>query len=713
MGSVRKRMFFEDDGGFSTVGMALALMLSVSLVLSAAQVYRVRSMAADAQNVADACAMAGQNQIAAFYVVAQVCDCAVFSLSAAGTALVGAGVVAACVPAAQQFSGHLIKAGKSVLDARDSFAQSCASGLNRLQGVLPAIAAVKAAAVARANSTDGASYYAVAVLAPYEGEAIGAPDPLDGSENLDDVVDVGQRVSDAASSAEEAASAANAHRTAAYMADCGAAPAYCMYERAQVLAGMHGTDNPSYGSEDAWSFGVALKRARAYYWNRYTNEAPASDSVEEQARSAIRQRFYAYAVNALADGYVYESEDSFDAHFPLLPRNTDEMRATWLYTEGAYPVSENAEGVWTEHAWDGCPGMEGEAFVGMGSVEQMEVEGFPQCPVCGFSASSVGKVAAASTSIDNGFEHHYRIVALEAAAYQKERQELSRMEESVKNPVKDMLDKLKRMLSSASDSRLKVRPPGSIGCIAVVIAPGGFSLSDMVGSNLVGAGGTLGPRAAVSAATLAEDDSDELETVVSSLLDGLLGDSAALALPSVLLGAWSDVLVAYTKGTKSLSDNIASALNSLPLIGKTGLGTWASARLNETIEAAGLAPPDLVSHKPVLLNSYHVASADDAALSRRIVQGKEALSHAHGSLPADSLSALVSLAGGRAETAYEKWDATFVVATIQLAGADGATVPLEITLPPSLKDAGANLIDGAIENALDATGSLAGVRRWE
>ena len=39
--------FWDDDGGFSTLGMAVALLVTLSLVFSAAQVYRVSSASAD------------------------------------------------------------------------------------------------------------------------------------------------------------------------------------------------------------------------------------------------------------------------------------------------------------------------------------------------------------------------------------------------------------------------------------------------------------------------------------------------------------------------------------------------------------------------------------------------------------------------------------------------------------------------------------------
>ena len=243
-----RRPFFAGDGGFSTTGMVLALLVSLSLVLGAAQVYRIRSVAADVQNVADACALAAENQVASFYIVAQVCDCAVFSLALAGTATVGLGVVAACIPPAQSLSPKLVEAGRKILDARTRFARSCTDGLNRLQALLPVFAAVNAAALAAANSADGATYHALALLCPLEGASVEAALPEGEQDVLDQVEDEREGIADAAADAEDAAKRASEHKLAAFMADCGAAPGYCMYERAATLAGMGGRDNPHYSS---------------------------------------------------------------------------------------------------------------------------------------------------------------------------------------------------------------------------------------------------------------------------------------------------------------------------------------------------------------------------------------------------------------------------------------------------------------------------------
>ena len=83
---------------------------------------------------------------------------------------------------------------------------------------------------------------------------------------------------------------------------------------------------------------MALRRAQAYYPARLAAERPDDGSVQAQAQSALRKRFYTYAAKEVARGYVREG-DSFEALFPHLPANTAQMRGTELFVQAVYPVS--------------------------------------------------------------------------------------------------------------------------------------------------------------------------------------------------------------------------------------------------------------------------------------------------------------------------------------------------------------------------------------
>ena len=104
---------FVDEHGFTTTGMVIALLVSLSLVFSAAQVYRISSTAAHIQDVADASALTAENQVAEFMLIARTCDAVVLSMSLAGIVTTGLGVAALCTPVTARFSEQLIDAGST------------------------------------------------------------------------------------------------------------------------------------------------------------------------------------------------------------------------------------------------------------------------------------------------------------------------------------------------------------------------------------------------------------------------------------------------------------------------------------------------------------------------------------------------------------------------------------------------------------------------
>ena len=66
-----------EEQGFSTVGVALALLLSFALIFSAARVYEIESVSGDIQNVADSAALAAENVVGEYCVIATMCDAVV------------------------------------------------------------------------------------------------------------------------------------------------------------------------------------------------------------------------------------------------------------------------------------------------------------------------------------------------------------------------------------------------------------------------------------------------------------------------------------------------------------------------------------------------------------------------------------------------------------------------------------------------------------
>lgn len=107
-----------------------------------------------------------------------------------------------------------------------------------------------------------------------------------------------------------------------------------------------------------------------------------------------------------------------------------------------------------------------------GSAEEWESGSFETCPACKFTASALGSVASASTSIDNGFEYHYDAVAQAAADYQKARADAEPLSRAAKGNAEGLLDEVLAALGDAGAFRIKADPPGAAGCIAFVVSTG-------------------------------------------------------------------------------------------------------------------------------------------------------------------------------------------------------------------------------------------------
>lgn len=598
---------FRDESGFTTIGAAVAILLSCSLLFFGLWSARSTTRSAGVQSVADACALAAQNEVGEFVLSVRVADATLLTMSLTGISLLGIGAVCCCVPGAEAAGVKLLDSGRTIIQKREDVARVQERTLNAAQSALPLAAQTQAQLVVSENSeTIDFDALAYVELVPSDAPAVSCGVGSSAKEAADAAINESGSIVEGAKAAEQAAAQASEALREAWLADCGAYPSACMRERAESLADMDVFENPMANSPNSWSFSMALKRARAYYRHRVVAEAPQDSSVEERARSALRLRFYRYAQGELDKAHAIQMPDgTVDVDLPLLPKNADEMKATDLYTADLFPASNGKL-----HAWEGCPGVGG--VDGSGSLAQLDAGAFSKCEECGLDAAAMGSVAAASTSIDNGFEYHFRAVAEAARTYQQAKNDAIGQSAQVKDAIGGLLDMLNSAIEEAAGNRVEAYPPGCFGSLAALSGTMGATAETPFFQ-----GPDLGSYAAVSAAILVEDsDEDALSNLLSGVEDDIgppLSDGG-----ETVLKLWSAILGAYGTGVEGLASAVSGVLDAIPLASASGLGDWASGALLDMLEAAGLEPANTAAAKPVTSNTLPVAMRGDGPVAAAI-----------------------------------------------------------------------------------------------
>ena len=711
----------EKDGGFTSAGVVVALALTLALLFTTAQVYWINSTAGDIQFAADAGALAAENVVAEYYVIARVADAVVLSMSLFGLTVFGVAIVVSCIPYFQSVGAQLMEFGFKVFETRDKIAREAQAALMKLQKALPFLAAANAASVIHANSfspSGGASYMGIAILIPLNGVEIGFPDTSAVEEKAEVLQDLNEETSDATDATEDARKEMDAAKREGWMADCGAAPGYCMYERTEWLAKLSGVRNPYFSSAELWEFSYALDRARAYYENRKLNETPGNSSPEEQTRSVVRRNFYIYALEEMyASSARIDSKGVLNADFHRLARNVSEVKGTRLYTDRVYPA--DSDGVL--HGYTDCPGFEG-AFSFYGSIADLDSGRCGNCSTCGLSVISVGNVASATTNTQYGFEHYYLMVADAADRYAKASKEYAEKKAKAEESASEAFDTYSEALNALKTQRIEVKPPGRNGCIVIAFDLGSHPVPGSFSSSFVGGGAKLPPRMAISAAALAVDAASEGNTILSSFLDRVqpevTGSTSAAPISkgfSAVLKVWGNMLLAYSKGVDSMSEGLKKFIKDIPIIGDTPLADWAGKALQETIEAFGLQGVDLSAPKPVIVNSIHVIRAGDYQVLDWVGTAKEEYnslgSSGSGTLMDGIADGLLTKIEDQASIILES---EFTIYTFSLGDFPGAPqIPIRIKLPDGVVEQGRGLLSDGLAHLSGLFGGGGGGRIWE
>jgi hypothetical protein len=713
--------FIARDGGFTSAGVAIAVLLAIALLFTSAQVYWINSAAGDIQFAADAGALAAENVVGEYYVMARLADAVILSLSLFGLLLFGVAIVVSCIPSCQALGVRLMDFGDRVFEARNTCARQAINALNNLQKALPFLAVVNATSTISANSFSPAGearYQGLALLVPLDGVDTAFPDDDVAQDSTDTMREQNEETGTLVDEAEDARQAMDQARQEGYEADCGANPNYCLYERAGHLAGLTGTQNPYFSSVDLWQFDYALRRAQAYYQRRLAIEEPANSTLEEQIRSRARELFFSYAVREMDTGYANTDADGvLDAYFPLLARNNAEIRGTRLYHDNVFPVDSTR----SIHALVSCPGVEG-AVVDYGSLAALEAGTYGSCSVCDLDINTIGRVASASTSINNGFEYHYRIVADAAERYEAASSAYRDHTQEAEESAGEALDSFAEALSSLASPRISPRPPGRNGCVAIVIDNATHEVPGMFSNPVISKSVALQPRIALSAAALAEDSADENGTVIASFLEQAQADAGWQQGGSIGLGMfdrvfdlWSDALVFYTGGVDALTRGVGDVLRSIPLVGSTSLSSWAESALCEAIEAVGLQGADLDTPKPLIVNSIHVLRSSDAAAADVLVAAKETYAALPGSGSGNLTTNIIDgLLIELREQSIQRLEGEITIFTISFGDMPGLPqIPLRVTLPPAVVERGRSVLDDLFSSMPFDQGGRSGDDVWE
>lgn len=598
---------FVDERGSTTVATAVAILVSLVLVFGLANAEWTLSRAADVQSIADAGALAGMNAVAAYVTIAQILDAVVLSLGLIGMITFSIGLVLSALPLVSAAGPPVLSAAQHVFGARQKLATTAAYGLQKLEGVLPFLVAANSLAVVRSNANRDGSYVGVALPFPLEGASdFGLLTTDNAANNVGKIKEQGDEIDSLMAQAAAYQKAAEEALEQGWRSDCGDNPS--MRERAEVLAGLTGSHNPHYPASTGWNFGVPIIRARAYYQQRLAQEAPSNASVEETTRSAARRAFYAYALAEMqASSYLEFEDGTVTCDLRRLPANTADVRTTALYTDPLWPCTQEEAGR-VIHAYAACPGAQGTP-AGRASVAEEESGACLECGVCRFTVVDLGRTPAASTSVDNGFEHHWRAVAEAAASYEEFRREQASHEEAARSASEQATDLFAEVLGRLGAVRVGLAPPGRYGCVCVVAEPSVRSGPEGI-SRVVSPGARLPARVALSAAVLAPDAATSTNNILADFFDGLVGQTGlAGGVSSVLdavMSAWGGLLVSYGDGYRAFTETVRSSFKGLANMGLGRVSTWLKGAIESVVNLTDIQPADLSAKKPVLVNTADV-----------------------------------------------------------------------------------------------------------
>lgn len=613
---------FIEDSAYTTLSSAVVILVVLTLLFSSTAAIWSMSRAGDTQVAADSGALAGANVVSSYHTAATVVDASILSLGLAGFATIGTGLVAILIPGAEPVAGNMIDTGIEIIKTRNKFAKSASEGLQKIETALPYLIAARATQAVSAQDTDSVTYTGTALAVPRTSESDFAA--LKGSEiSTDAIKDTSDDLERAAEELRKASEDTAKAKERAWLADCGGSDESsigkysCMWERAKKLAELSDSQNRHEKSSITWEPQIALDRAKTYYRQRLANEKPQGSSVEMKAQSAARKAFYAYAIEEVDRAYIKDDGERFSAYIPLLPRVPNEVRPTELYTDAAWPVSNNDGRTYLHYGVE-CPVYQKGTPSGLASVA--DYDGRDTCEACGFGVVTLGSALMPPSFIENGFEHHFDKFKEALEDYVECRNKELELERQTEDEADRAGNTFDQAIKELSGERPRIAPPGRNGVVAFAVT-GAISSPDELNSSFNTAV-RLGNRGAISGAVLAPDDATAQNNVLSRFFSTLKERSGGVAgVLDGVMDVWGRLLVGYGDiqgSADELMDEMIKGLGG----GSGALGSiasWLGDTVSASVAALGLEPCDLRLRKPVLTDSANVIKSpgsDIAGLSQ-------------------------------------------------------------------------------------------------
>lgn len=617
--------FISDTGGYTTLAVALSLLLSLTLAFSLVAGVWIQNRSADIQSVADSAALAGSNAVASYTTLATVLDASVLTLGLAGALTLGAGLVVSAIPGLSAQGATTIDTGLKIFSTRKEFASSVAQGLEKIEETLPLIVAARSAAVIQENSSESQSYVGCAIAYPAESKTdfSGYEAQLDTSE-IEDVAKDIQATSDEVKELQDKRDSALQE---GWMADCGNKVRYgsmCLYERAERLSNLSSSANPYVTSPDKWNFGTALLRARSYYAARYAQEAPTASGDEARGESAVRKLLYAYAKAEFAKGsYIEHADGTVEIDLPLLPKNANEVKSCAYFANHpwAYTVQN---GQIVLHALSSCAGAKGLAISYMTIGAYEAASNTKECESCHFTPASMTNVLSASTNINNGFEYYWRQIYQAALTYQEASNKLAKANQRLKEQSEKAAGLYNSLVETLSAVRVKLCPPGAYGCVAGVWRSGELAAPEELITSFTTTA-KVGSGAAISASVLAPDENTDANDVITRFTEAitLKLNGAEAGVLGGLGKLWSGLLQGYAGAYDSIDSTVDSVLGKIEGIPGGSVAAWLVSKIGDLVKTAGFEPVDTRLKKPVLTNSQNVldqAGNTNASTARQFIE---------------------------------------------------------------------------------------------